>query len=74
MSTLSYHFAEFAIGAVVTVRRSRGIVRPGSEIGARSRPESRDSGRSLSLLIKDITASPNGYCARESPGEEDDMS
>ena len=48
-------------GMRVTVRRSRGIVRPGSEIGARSRPESCDTGRSLSLLIKDITASPNGY-------------
>ena len=35
MSTLSYHFAKFAIGAVVIVPSARGIVRLAAEFAAR---------------------------------------
>ena len=63
MSTLSYHFPEFATSAV-TVRPSRGIVQLAREVGARSRPVSGQRGRSPPPPARTITAWSNGYHRR----------
>ena len=60
MSTLSYHFPEFATSAV-TVPSDRGIVCPAVEFSARSRRISSHRGRSLPPPVRTISDWRNVY-------------